>query len=145
MLLFLLLRLIIRSVLGCFVVVSFMWVLISNLVFVFCSFSSFIGATHGLRMSRGIALLFCTTLGTRLGWGAARPPLPPGKNPIPLLQEAGLVLGPLWKGGKCGPHRYSIPDRLAPSSVALPTKLGAGSVRNRIPVGTTFSARTDRS
>jgi len=50
-------------------------------------------------------------------WSAARPgrTLPPGKDPVPILQEAGWVPGPVWTGGKSRPHRDSIPDRPARS------------------------------
>jgi len=37
----------------------------------------------------------------------------PGKDPVPIVQKAGLVPGPVWMGGKSPPHRDSIPDRLA--------------------------------
>ena len=58
-------------------------------------------------------------------WSAARPgrTLPPGKDPVPILQEAGRAPGPVWTGGKSRPHRDSIPDRPARSSVAIPTEL----------------------
>ena len=58
-------------------------------------------------------------------WSAARPgrTLPPGKDPVPILQEAGWAPGPVWTGGKSRPHRDSIPDRLARSSVAIATEL----------------------
>jgi len=41
-------------------------------------------------------------------WSAARP----GRTlpPVPILQEAGWALGPVWTGGKSRPHRDSIPD-----------------------------------
>jgi len=42
-----------------------------------------------------------------------------GKDPVPILQEA----GPVWTGGNSSPHRDSIPDRPARSSVAIPTEL----------------------
>ena len=50
-------------------------------------------------------------------WSAARPGLhfTPGKNPVPILQEAGWAPGPVWTGGRSRPHRYSIPDRPARS------------------------------
>ena len=50
-------------------------------------------------------------------WSAARPgrTLPPGKNPVPILQEAGWAPGRAWTGGKSRPHRDSIPDRPARS------------------------------
>jgi len=44
-----------------------------------------------------------------------RPHLTPGKDPIPILQEAGWAPEPVWTGGKTRPHRDSIPDRPARS------------------------------
>ena len=44
-----------------------------------------------------------------------RPHFTPGKDPIPILQEAGWAPGPVWTGGKSRPHRDSIPDRPARS------------------------------
>jgi len=52
-----------------------------------------------------------------------RPPLPPGKDLIPIVQEAGWASGPVWMGRKSRPHRDSIPDRPAHGSVAIPTEL----------------------
>ena len=52
-----------------------------------------------------------------------RPHFTPGKDPIPILQEAGWAPGPVWTGGKSRPHRDSIPARQARSSVAIPTEL----------------------
>ena len=52
-----------------------------------------------------------------------RPHFTPGKDPVPILQEAGRAPGPVWTGGKSRPHRDSIPDRPARSSVAIPTEL----------------------
>jgi hypothetical protein len=73
-------------------------------------------------MGRGIALLFHVEGGE---WSAARPgrTLPPKKDPVPILQEAGWAPEPVWTGGKSRPHRDSIPDRPARSSVAIPSKL----------------------
>jgi len=58
-------------------------------------------------------------------WSAARPgrSLSPGKDPVPILQEAGWAPGPVWASGKSRLHRDSIPDRPARSSVAIPTEL----------------------
>jgi len=58
-------------------------------------------------------------------WSAARPgrTLPPGKDPVPILQEAGWTPAPVWTGGKSRPHRDSIPDRPARISFAIPTEL----------------------
>ena len=39
----------------------------------------------------------------------------PGKDPVPILQEAGWAPGPVWTGGKSRPQRDSIPDRPARS------------------------------
>jgi len=52
-----------------------------------------------------------------------RPHFTPGKDPVPILQEAGWTPGPVWTGGKSRPHRDSIPDRPGRSSVAIPTEL----------------------
>ena len=38
-----------------------------------------------------------------------------GKDPVPIVQEAGWVPGPVWRGGKYRPHRDSIPDLAFPS------------------------------
>ena len=65
-----------------------------------------------LRVGRGIALLFHERE-TRRGWVVSSTPRPhfaPGKDPVPILQEAGWAPGPVWTGGKSRPHRDSIPD-----------------------------------
>ena len=65
------------------------------------------------RVGRGIALLFLDR-GTRRWWvvsSTLRPHFTPGKDQVPILQEAEWAPGPLWKGGKSRPHRDSIPDR----------------------------------
>jgi len=54
-----------------------------------------------------------------------RPHFTPRKDPVPILQEAVWVPGPVWTDGKSRPHRHSIPDRPARSSVAIPTELPA--------------------
>jgi len=69
------------------------------------------------RVGRGIALLFHDR-GTRRGWVVSSTPRPhftPGKDPVPIVQEAGWAPGPVWTGGKSRPHRDSIPDRPARS------------------------------
>ena len=48
---------------------------------------------------------------------------PAGKDPVPILQEAGWAPGPVWTGGKSRPHRVSVPGRPARSSVAIPIEL----------------------
>ena len=52
-----------------------------------------------------------------------RPHFTPGKDPVPILQEAGWAPGPVWTGKKSLSHRDWIPDRPARSSVAIPTEL----------------------
>ena len=50
-------------------------------------------------------------------WSAARPGrnLPPGKEPVPILEEAGWAPGPVWTGGKSRPIGIRSPDRPARS------------------------------
>jgi len=65
------------------------------------------------RVGRGIALLFHDRC-TRREWVVSSTPRPhftPGKDPVPILQEAGWALGSVWTGGKSRPHRDSIVDR----------------------------------
>ena len=66
---------------------------------------------------RGIALLFLTAALEGGESSAARPgrTLPPEKETVPILQDAGWAPGPVWTGGKSRPHRDSILDRLARS------------------------------
>jgi len=69
------------------------------------------------RVGRGIALLFHDR-GTRRWWVVSNTPRPhftPGKDPVPIVQEAGWAPGPVCKGGKSRPHRDSITDRPARS------------------------------
>jgi hypothetical protein len=44
-----------------------------------------------------------------------RPHFTPGKDTVPILQEAGWASGSVWTGGKSHLHRDSILDRLARS------------------------------
>ena len=69
------------------------------------------------RVDRVIALLFHDR-GTRREWVVSSTPRPyftSGKDPVPILQEAGWAPGPVWTGGNSRPHRDSIPDRPARS------------------------------
>jgi len=69
------------------------------------------------KLSRVIALLFHDR-GTRRGWVVSSTPRPhftPGKDPVPILEEAGWAPGSVWTGGKSRPHQVSIPDRPARS------------------------------
>ena len=81
------------------------------------------GVAH--RVGGGIALLFHDR-GTRRRWvvsSTLRPHFTPGKDPVSILQEDGWAPRPIWTGGKSLTHRDSIPDRQAPSSVAITTVL----------------------
>jgi len=54
------------------------------------------------RGSRGIAVLFHDH-GTRRGWGVSIPPQPlftPGKDLVPIIQEAGWAPGLVWTGAE---------------------------------------------
>ena len=75
------------------------------------------GPVWSQRVGRGIALLFHDR-GTRRGWVVSSTPQPhfmPGKDSVPILQEAGWAPGPVWMGTKSHRHRVSIPDRPAHS------------------------------
>ena len=65
------------------------------------------------RGSRGIALPFCDH-GTRRGWGVSVTPRPiftPGKDPVPIVQEAGWAT---WQGAEIlAPTGIGSPDRPA--------------------------------
>jgi len=77
------------------------------------------------RVGRGIALLFHDRA-TRREWVVSSTPRPhftPGKEPVRIWQEAGCTWGLIWTGGKSHPHRDSIPNSPARSSVAIPTEL----------------------
>ena len=88
------------------------------------------------RVGRGIAVLFHDR-GTRRGRVVSSTPRPhftPGKDPVPILQEAGWAAGPVWTGEKSRPHRDSIPDRPARSSVAIPTELPGPQIAVKVKV-----------
>jgi len=88
------------------------------------------------RVGRSIALLLHDR-GTRRGWGVSSTPRPhftPGRDPVPILHEAGCAPGPVWTDGKSRPHRDSIPDRPARSSFAIPTELPGPLSRRGIGV-----------
>ena len=61
-----------------------------------------IGLEGLLGQSRGVALLLSVYLGTRWEWGSAPRPgrLAPGKDPVPIVQEAGWASEPVWTGAE---------------------------------------------
>ena len=68
------------------------------------------------RGSRGIALSFHDH-GARRGWGVSvtsRPLFTPGKDPVPIVQEAGWAPGLVWTGAEnLAPTGIRSPDRPA--------------------------------
>ena len=73
----------------------------------------------------------------------------PGKDLVPIVQEAGWAPGPVWTGGKSRPHGDSIPNRPARSHslyrlsypahvVGIVNKLRAAWSGARIPRGVRF-------
>ena len=59
-------------------------------------------------------------------WSAARPgrTLPHGKDPVPLVQEAGWAPGPVWTDAEnLVPTGIRSLDRPAHNSVTIPTEL----------------------
>jgi len=68
------------------------------------------------RGSRGIAILFHDH-STRRWWGVSVTPRPlftPGKDPVPIVQEAGWAPGPVWTGViNLAPTGIQSPDRPA--------------------------------
>jgi len=77
------------------------------------------------RMGRGIALLFHYR-GTRRGWvfsSTPRPHFTPGKDPVPILQEAEWAPGTGLDGWKIWCPPGFDPGPSSPQSVAIPTEL----------------------
>ena len=58
----------------------------------------------------------------------------PGKDPVPIVQEAGWAPGPVWTGGESRPHRDSILDHQARSSVAIPAELPGKGANSPLPL-----------
>jgi len=81
------------------------------------SSNTFTGPFVARRGIRGIALVF-QDLGGRRGRVVSVTPRPlftPGKDPVPILQEAGWAPGPVWTGAEnLTPHRDSIPGPSSP-------------------------------
>jgi hypothetical protein len=67
-----------------------------------------------------------TTALEGIEWSAAASgrTLPPGKDPVRIVQEARWVPGPVWTGAeRLAPTGIRSPARPARSSVAIPTEL----------------------
>ena len=84
-------------------------------------------------------------------WLAARPgrTLPPGKDPVPILQETGLAPEPVWIGGQSRHHRDSIPDRPARRQslyrLNYPAHQDMGYTRQCIPICLIYGILTLRN
>ena len=78
------------------------------------------------RVGRVIALLFHDR-GTRRGWvvsSTPRPQFTPGKDPVPILQEAGWAPGPVWTDAEnLAPPGFDPQTTQPGSSAAIPTEL----------------------
>jgi hypothetical protein len=70
------------------------------------------------------------------------PHFTPGKDPVPILQEAGWAPGPVWTGGKSRPHRDSILDRPARNQSLY--RLSYPAATQRTPVSCAFHNGTGR-
>jgi hypothetical protein len=76
-------------------------------------FHPFFQATKTLRESRGIALLFLTLAVERGRFSVTPRPLStPGKDPVPIVQEAGWAPKPVWTGA----------DNLASTGIRSPDR-----------------------
>ena len=86
--------------------------------------------------SRGIALPFHDH-GTRRGWGVSVTPRPlftPGKDPVPIVQEAGWAPGPVWTGAEnLAPTGIQSPDRPAHSQLLYRLCYLAHQVNRSLP------------
>jgi len=74
--------------------------------------------------SRGIALLFLDH-GTRREWGVSimpRPLFTPGKDPVPIVEEAGWVPGLVW----------TVAENLAPAGIRSPDRLASSQSLYRL-------------
>ena len=73
------------------------------------------------RVGRGISVLWHDR-GTRRGWVVSSTPRPhftPGKDPVPILQEAGWAPGPVWTGGKISSPPVFVPGPSSPVAQSL--------------------------
>ena len=63
-----------------------------------------------------------------------RPHFTPGKDPVPILQEAGWAPGQVWTGEKSRPYRDSVPDPPARSqslyALSYPAHMYEGTSQN---------------
>jgi len=62
------------------------------------------------------------------------PHFTPGKDLVPILQEAGWAPGPVWTDGKSHPHRDSIPDHPARSQSLYRLSYPAHNLKIMLPI-----------
>jgi len=72
-----------------------------------------------------------------------RPHFIPGKDPVPIVQEAGWAPGPVWTSGKSRPHRDSIPNSPARSQslyqMSYPAHNNNSNNNNKLTNNTRYS------
>ena len=89
------------------------------------------------RGSRGITLCFLDH-GTRSGWGVSvtpRPLFPPGKDPVPIVQEVVWAPGPVWTGAENLTHIWiRSPDRPVRSQSLYRLRYAAHTGQTRVVI-----------
>ena len=89
---------------------------------------------YGPQGGRGIPLPF-NDHGTKCGWGVSVTPRPlftPGKDPVPIVQEAGWAPGLVWAGAEnLAPTGIRSPDRPARSQSLYRLRHPAHKVTNK--------------
>ena len=97
------------------------------------------------RGSRDIALLLHDH-GTRRGWGVSVTPWPlftPGKEPVPIVQDAGWAPGPVWTGAEIlAPTGTRSPDRPTRSQSLYRLRYPAHKLDYTVPRINRLSYRT---
>ena len=62
-----------------------------------------------------------------------RPHFTPGKDPVPIVQEAVWASGPVWTGAEnLAPHRDPIPGPSSPQPVTTPTELSLSTFPRKV-------------
>jgi hypothetical protein len=62
------------------------------------------------RLTRGIRCITISLTSTPVGKRLPPAALPRERDPVPIVREAGSVLGPYWRGAEnLAPHRDLIP------------------------------------
>ena len=106
-------------------------------MYALCRFHPFMGH-KGPQGEQGYSCtVFSTSVLERISV-TPRPRLTPGKDPVPIVQEAGWASGPVWTGAE-NLAATRIPGPSSPQAVAIPTTLPGPHVcvmLNNIPCST---------